>query len=440
MDETIRLFQQKGLYEAAQAPVSWGIEHHEGELAQRMAGALQRFWLARGYWSEGRRWLEESLAVNLGATPDAAARAKALYGAGTLARFQGDFARARMLCDQSLALYRALADPTGVVEALVELSRISSFQSDQTARQAFLAEAASRLETLPDTVMKASAYSEMAVAMVTPIHILYPPEAARYLAESERIHRALNNPSGLALVLGRQASTVLFGVENPLAASQLEEAERLATELGDERILSRLAGIHLLLDNRAGDFAAVRRRLQDNLRQAAGRGDHQWPTWLPVLAAVLHEQGLEVWSARVFGLAEAMTEIRPISAEAGAFWQLVHPGDIRAEVRAQLGDEVFAREMAAGKGLTLEDLQAIPYSLEPAQTDSPSASGATLTARELEVLRLLDQDLSNPQIAARLVVSRRTVDAHLRSIYDKLGIKSRDAALRVAREQRLIER
>ena len=48
------------------------------------------------------------------------------------------------------------------------------------------------------------------------------------------------------------------------------------------------------------------------------------------------------------------------------------------------------------------------------------------------------QDLSNPQIAEKLVVSRRTVDAHLRSIYDKLGVKSRDAAIRVAREQRLI--
>ena len=53
--------------------------------------------------------------------------------------------------------------------------------------------------------------------------------------------------------------------------------------------------------------------------------------------------------------------------------------------------------------------------------------------------RLLAQDLSNPQIAERLVVSRRTVDAHLRSIYDKLGVKSRDAAIRVAREQGLLQ-
>ena len=110
-----------------------------------------------------------------------------------------------------------------------------------------------------------------------------------------------------------------------------------------------------------------------------------------MLAAVIHQQGLEVWSARVFGLVEVMTEIRPISAEAAALGQLARLGDIRAEVRAQLGDEAFARETAAGQRLTVDDLRAIPYPLEPAQTNSPSASGATLTARELEVLRLLDQ-------------------------------------------------
>ena len=69
----------------------------------------------------------------------------------------------------------------------------------------------------------------------------------------------------------------------------------------------------------------------------------------------------------------------------------------------------------------------------------PSAPGAVLTAREIEVLRLLAQDLSNPQIAERLVVSRRTVDAHLRSIYDKLGVKSRDAAIRTAQAQGLLK-
>jgi non-specific serine/threonine protein kinase len=427
------------------AALRWAMENHEAEFAQRMASALQPFWLTRGYWSEGRRWLEESLALDSGATVSPSVRAKTLYGAGVLTRFQGDFARARMLLEQSLTLYRPLADKTGVLMALVELSRITAFQDDQTAKVSFLSEAASLLETLPDTVMKAYAYSELATAMldinVSPIQ--FPPEAPRYMAESVRINRALNNPAGLALALARQGSGALFTGDFTLMASQLDEAERLALELGDERILSRLAGMRMLLDMQKGDLTAARRRLQDTFQQAANRGDHQLPSWLPMLAVVLHGQGLDVWSARIFGLADTLTGTYQTRGEgmATAFKRFLRIGDIHAELRAQLGDEAFAREFAAGKHLTLDDLRTIPHPPEPdSAAQAISASGTSLTAREIEVLRLLAQDLSNPQIAERLVVSRRTVDAHLRSIYDKLGVKSRDAAIRVAREQGLISK
>ena len=60
-----------------------------------------------------------------------------------------------------------------------------------------------------------------------------------------------------------------------------------------------------------------------------------------------------------------------------------------------------------------------------------------LTAREVEVLSLVAAGLMNRQIAERLGVSTRTVDAHLRSIYAKLGLKSRSAATRFAVEHNL---
>ena len=62
---------------------------------------------------------------------------------------------------------------------------------------------------------------------------------------------------------------------------------------------------------------------------------------------------------------------------------------------------------------------------------------ADLAARllgETEVLQLLAEGLSNPEIATRLVLSRRTVDAHLRSIFDKLGVSTRTAAALKAKE------
>ena len=426
------------------AALRWAIEHHAVDTAQRMAGALQPFWFRRGHWSEGRRWLEESLAIDSGAAQNQLIRAKALFAAGMLARFQGDFARARILCEQSLTSCRDLGDKTGVLKALAQLSRISSFQDDQTATNGFVAEAASLIESLPDSIVKADAYTDIAIAMIShPVRQgLYPPEALHYVHESERIQRALNNPAGLALALIHLASHALFAGEYALAASQLDESERVIMELGDDRLLSRLAMIRIFLDLHKGDFTTARRRVEEILQQVLNRGDHHVASSLPILSVILHGQGLHVWSARVFGLAEALTRAGQWNSEVAVVDQRLHTGDIRAEVRARLGDEAFDREMAAGQRLKLEDLLTIPHPQSPAPDLSmpviDSDPGAALTAREIEVLRLLAQDLSNPQIAERLVVSRRTVDAHLRSIYEKLGVKSRDAAIRVAREHGII--
>ena len=417
------------------AALQWAIEEQEGELALRMAGALRPFWFRRGFWSEGRRWLEDALAVKRGSLPDPAVLAKALYGAGLLARYQGDFVRARMLCEQSLALYRSLADPTGVVMALVQLGRISSFQDDPSATQAFLAEAAALIEALPDSVVKADAYSGMVLAWVDPGLSQSHPETARYLAESERIQRALNNPAGLAFTLLHQANLALIAGDAAKSEALFDETERLALELGDIHILSRMALARMPLDLRTGDFATMRRRMENSLQQAVNRSDHHLPSVLAMLSVILYKQGLVSWAARVLGMAGARTRV---PAEAEAIELIFRKSNIRAEIRSQLGEEVFAREITAGRRMTLDDLGAIPHPREPLQTAPPSGSSAALTAREIEVLHLLAQGLANPQIAERLVVSRRTVDAHLRSIYDKLDVKSRDAAIRVAKEQGLV--
>jgi ATP/maltotriose-dependent transcriptional regulator MalT len=416
------------------AALHWAIEHSELEFAQRMAGALQPFWFRRGRWSEGRRWLEDSLAMESGPALNQAIRANVLYGAGMLARFQGDFARARMLCEQSLAMYRALADQTGVLKTLAQLCRITSFQVDQEAMKASMAEAASLIETLPDSVVKGDAYTDMALAMLDFSTPKFHPEVTRYLAESDRIHRALNNQSGLALASLHRGLRALLEGDFTLALSRYEEGEHLGLELGDVRLLSRVAGARALLDLHEGDFVAARRRLETSIQQYDSMGDHQSPGNMMVLAAVLHKQGLDVWSARVLGMADALPGNRPTNSIVAAFQERAGLGDVRAEVRAELGEEAFASEFAAGHKLKLQDLQAIPHP----QWSALVPAGESLTAREIEVLRLLAQDLSNPQIAEKLVVSRRTVDAHLRSIYDKLGVKSRDAAIRIARERRLI--
>ncbi len=113
-----------------------------------------------------------------------------------------------------------------------------------------------------------------------------------------------------------------------------------------------------------------------------------------------------------------------------------------AIARAQLDDAAFHVAWAEGKAMTME--QAINYalvqpvessqSIAPPQSHDPNA----LTPREVEVLRLAQAGLSDAKIAEKLVISRRTVNTHLSSIYGKLGVNSRSAATRYALDHKLI--
>jgi NarL family two-component system response regulator LiaR len=68
----------------------------------------------------------------------------------------------------------------------------------------------------------------------------------------------------------------------------------------------------------------------------------------------------------------------------------------------------------------------------------PPKPGFDLTERELEVLALLVEGLTNPEIADRLVVSRSTVKFHVSSILSKLGVNNRTEAVSLAVQQNLV--
>ncbi|MCB8944379.1 MAG: hypothetical protein H6658_11580 [Ardenticatenaceae bacterium] len=152
------------------AALRWALESRDADVAYRMAGTLGQFWFVNGRWTEGRRLLEEVLALQTDATPEPTLRAKVLYQASYLAQYQGDYARARGLCEQSLALYRTFDNQFGTVMTLVRLARITLYQEDQEARRAFLAEAATLIGALPDSMEKAKAYKDMHLS------ILYSPD------------------------------------------------------------------------------------------------------------------------------------------------------------------------------------------------------------------------------------------------------------------------
>jgi DNA-binding NarL/FixJ family response regulator len=61
----------------------------------------------------------------------------------------------------------------------------------------------------------------------------------------------------------------------------------------------------------------------------------------------------------------------------------------------------------------------------PGGAVGPAAAAAGLTGREWEIAGLVAEGLSNREIAGRLVISKRTVDAHIEHIYGKIGVSSR---------------
>jgi DNA-binding NarL/FixJ family response regulator len=78
-----------------------------------------------------------------------------------------------------------------------------------------------------------------------------------------------------------------------------------------------------------------------------------------------------------------------------------------------------------------------PKTVDPELAKTP-AELAGLTTGEIKVLRLVASGMTNIRVAEELFISRRTVDAHLRSIYRKLGVDSRTAAARRAIDHGLI--
>lgn len=98
--------------------------------------------------------------------------------------------------------------------------------------------------------------------------------------------------------------------------------------------------------------------------------------------------------------------------------------DLLAELRAALGDTAFDETWAAGADMTLDEAVAYVRRTRGARS-RPAGGWGSLTPTELEVVRLAVEGLNNPQIGARLLMSRSTVKTHLSHVYAQLAVANR---------------
>jgi non-specific serine/threonine protein kinase len=141
-----------------------------------------------------------------------------------------------------------------------------------------------------------------------------------------------------------------------------------------------------------------------------------WPYFLTCFATLLAAQGRADTAARIGGAAEALREdVGAISLPATRVWTERQLRKLCALSPAHI--------WASGASLSLE--QATTEALAAVDAESTPADGTSLTPREREVASLVTQGLTNRAIAATLVVSERTVDAHVEHIRAKIGLRSR---------------
>ncbi|MCI0396366.1 MAG: LuxR C-terminal-related transcriptional regulator [Chloroflexi bacterium] len=434
------------------AGLSYSLEQGDLETALRLGGKLWPFWVLRGYLSEGWQWLEGILTLRPGpAKPTFRWPAKptfrwpatwqhiprslitpVLTGAGVLGYYQGDSGRAKQWLSESLALCRQDGDKKGAVAALQALARVGMRAGQFEHSQALYEESLALSRELEDAWSVAHALVSLGLIYWNQGN--YPAAYPR-LTEGLACFRAIGDQQSIAQA-AQALGWVMLGLKDVEAArAYFAESLPLCRALRDRAGIARGLYALGLIAARQNEVAAACEWLDEALALLLELGDrYHFSACLGIAATMLLEAGHFVQGVRLASATKAL--LASIGSSIPAFLQATVEA-LLARARSHLGQAAFDSAWAEGQLLSMEQLYETQREAL-AQLRQPAASDLSdLTERETEVLRLLAQGLTNAQIAAALVISPYTVNAHLRAIYGKLNVSTRAAATRYAFEHHL---
>lgn len=131
------------------AALRWAADHQEAALGLRLSVALAQFWHKRGYWTEGRQWLETFLKMSESSqvTP---LHAKALYSLGSMIVRTGNCAEAGTIFDRCLQVSCEVEAPYWSAHALAMLGMVAHRQGSYEEGQRFYAASLNLFEAISD--------------------------------------------------------------------------------------------------------------------------------------------------------------------------------------------------------------------------------------------------------------------------------------------------
>lgn len=379
-----RLEREKGNLRMA---LRWLIDGAAKQAALHLAFSLENFWLLHDHLGEGRRWLEECLAMDGGSYP--ASEAKARRTLATLLMRRGDYARAEQLHQQTLTFAREVSDERLRAESLLDLGSLHFIAGDLSAATELFKRALWFGDWLQEQRIVARALNQLGELDRYHGHdasALGHYEASldlwRRLAERERIAMVLHN---LAPVVGRLG-------DRQRAIELFSESLSISWELGNLHGLAIcLAGIPGIID--------------------------------PNTAAALD-------GARLLGAADAFRDSIEVQ------WQPVDRAEFersRTHLSDALTGDAFSAAFNDGARMTareafhlaMEILDSARVTVGAREHAGSGRIRGALSRREFGVAEQVARGLTNREIAERLDISEKTVEMHVSNALRKLGLRSR---------------
>jgi predicted ATPase/DNA-binding NarL/FixJ family response regulator len=352
-------------------------ERDEPTDAVRLVGAITAETMVHGFLSEGRYWMQRVLSVVDEPSPELA---RLLWLDGWHALNQGDVQGGTERLRAGLDLAERVGAAAESVKATVFLGEAALMRGDQAAAY--------------DLFRAAAAGSDP------------------------------SDPQGVVLATTRLGFASFLRGDVDDAISLCEKSMAVSGEHGESWHCAETLADLSIITWRGGDTARATQLCLDALRIHRSFGNAVGTAnAFEILAWIAAVERLHVRAARLLGAAEALWH----AMDAAPFpYLLDYHAECESAVRRALGERSFETAHRAGTDSPLAENAA--YALgevdEVTGPDAPDGASA-LTRRERQIAELVANGLSNREIAASLVISRRTAEGHVEHILAKLGFTSR---------------